>query len=120
MPVPPLLQEAETHPERHPDGEQCCPHPAGRKGIQAVGYLAEFIWDNTAGNPRNPNSPPKQVNWGEGSTDEMSGLIIGGVTVRPWEELGMWASVIGHYFEVEKRDNEGKKRHQLQRAPKRE
>ena len=28
-------------------------------------------YDNTAGNPRNPNSPPKVVRWGEATTDEM-------------------------------------------------
>jgi hypothetical protein len=28
-------------------------------------------YDNTAGNPRNPNSPPKTVRWGEATTDEM-------------------------------------------------
>lgn len=71
---------------------------------------AEFTWDNSADNPRNPNHPPKLIKWGEGSTDEMSGLIIGGVTVNPWDELGMWASVIGHYFEIEQKANEAKRR----------
>ena len=34
-------------------------------------------YDNTAGNPRNPNSPPKVVRWGEATTDEMCiGFII--------------------------------------------
>lgn len=34
-------------------------------------------YDNTAGNPRNPNSPPKKVRWGEATTDEMCiGFII--------------------------------------------
>jgi hypothetical protein len=28
-------------------------------------------YDNTASNPRNPNSPPKTVRWGEATTDEM-------------------------------------------------
>lgn len=71
---------------------------------------AEFTWDNTAANPRNPNSPPKLIKHGEGSTDEMSGLIIGGKTVRPWDELGMWAAVIGHYFVVEGKANEAKRK----------
>jgi len=70
---------------------------------------AEFTWDNTADNPRNPNNPPQLITWGEGSTDEMSGLIIGGVTVKPWDELGMWTSVIGHYFEIEGKANEAKR-----------
>jgi len=28
-------------------------------------------YDNSAGNPRNPNSPPREVGWGEATTDEM-------------------------------------------------
>jgi len=29
------------------------------------------VFDNSAGNPSNPNSPPKQVTWGDGTLDEM-------------------------------------------------
>ncbi|HEY1067532.1 MAG TPA: hypothetical protein VGE52_15525 [Pirellulales bacterium] len=76
---------------------------------------AEFSWDNTADNPRNPNSPPKLIKWGEGSADEMSGLIIGGVTVNPWDELGMWAAVIGHYFSVEANALEAKRLREAKR-----
>ena len=64
---------------------------------------AEWTWDNTASNPRNPNTPPKLVKWGEGSTDEMSGLIIGGLTVSPKEEGPMWIPVILHYLEIEQK-----------------
>jgi len=28
-------------------------------------------YDNSSGNPRNPNNPPKRVKWGEATTDEM-------------------------------------------------
>jgi hypothetical protein len=35
-------------------------------------------YDNSAGNPRNPNRPPKLVKWGEATTDEM---CIGFLTV---------------------------------------
>ena len=31
----------------------------------------EARYDNSADNPRNPNSPPKPVRWGEQTTDEM-------------------------------------------------
>jgi mono/diheme cytochrome c family protein len=31
----------------------------------------EAVYDNSAKNPRNPNSPPKVVTWGEQTTDEM-------------------------------------------------
>ncbi len=29
------------------------------------------VYDNSAKNPRNPNTPPKNVTWGEQTTDEM-------------------------------------------------
>ena len=37
----------------------------------------ELIYDNSANNPWNPNSPPIRVQWGEQSTDEMGSLILG-------------------------------------------
>jgi hypothetical protein len=62
--------------------------------------IAEFTWDNSKDNPRNPNSPPKRIKLGEGSLDEMSGLIIGG-QVKTWQDaLAHWGGVIGHYAEV--------------------
>ena len=65
---------------------------------------SEWLWDNTADNPRNPNHPPKRVTLGEGSTDEMTGLIIGGMTAHPGLDEGiMWLTVLGHYLEVEKK-----------------
>ena len=36
----------------------------------------ELVYDNTADNPRNPNFPPKRVQWGEQSTDEMGSVIL--------------------------------------------
>ncbi|MBI3694292.1 MAG: ascorbate-dependent monooxygenase [Acidobacteria bacterium] len=35
------------------------------------------VYDNSEANPRNPNSPPKAVRWGEQTTDEMCLAIIG-------------------------------------------
>jgi hypothetical protein len=43
----------------------------------------EFTYDNSAANPRNPNSPPKRVVFGPGSLDEMAGLHL---TVAPVKE----------------------------------
>ncbi|MBY0551782.1 MAG: redoxin family protein [Candidatus Obscuribacterales bacterium] len=43
---------------------------------------AEFVYDNTQGNPRNPNSPPKRVYWGEQTTDEMAILFFGAIAER--------------------------------------
>jgi hypothetical protein len=36
----------------------------------------EWIYDNSADNPRNPNNPPKRVTWGEGTNDEMAELHL--------------------------------------------
>ena len=71
---------------------------------------AEFLWDNSADHPRNPNSPPKRVRWGENSKDEMSGLILGGLPVNASDEGSHWLSVLGHYFDVEGKANAAKKK----------
>jgi len=58
----------------------------------------EFIYDNSDGNPRNPNQPPRRVRWGPGSADEMAGLHLQVVTVRAddAEELGqaLWGKMM--------------------------
>lgn len=36
----------------------------------------EIHWDNSAGNPRNPSSPPVRVTWGEESKDEMGSISL--------------------------------------------
>jgi hypothetical protein len=43
--------------------------------------VMEFTYDNSTGNPRNPNHPPRRVMWGPASTDEMAGLHIAVVPV---------------------------------------
>jgi tetratricopeptide (TPR) repeat protein len=35
-----------------------------------------FTYDNSVGNPHNPNSPPERVMWGARSVDEMADLVI--------------------------------------------
>ena len=57
-------------------------------------------WDNSADNPRNPFSPPKRIRLGEGSNDEMSGLILTGRANNWVEALSHWGAVIGHYVEI--------------------
>lgn len=59
---------------------------------------AEFLWDNSADNPRNPFTPPQRIVEGEQSTNEMGGLIIGGLPVKPEEEWIHWLAVGGHYL----------------------
>ena len=38
--------------------------------------LKEFSFDNSSGNPRNPNNPPERVVYGSNSDDEMADLIL--------------------------------------------
>jgi hypothetical protein len=58
----------------------------------------EFIYDNSAANPRNPSSPPRRVVWGPDSTDEMAGLHVQITPVRneDAEELGraLWGKLM--------------------------
>jgi len=60
--------------------------------------VMEFVYDNSAANPRNPNQPPKEVRYGPATTDEMAGLHITVTPVDPddAEELGqaLWGKMI--------------------------
>lgn len=47
----------------------------------------EYTYDNSAGNLRNPFYPPKEVKWGENSTDEMGSLILN-VLAHQQSDLG--------------------------------
>jgi hypothetical protein len=50
----------------------------------------EFTYDNSAANPRNPNHPPRRVEWGPESTDEMAGLHVQVIPRNEdLEELGL-------------------------------
>ncbi len=77
------------------------PLPAGTR------LEMEFTYDNSAANPRNPNSPPRRVTWGAGSTDEMAGLHVQVIPDREedLEELGraLWGKVMrmvgGKFYE---------------------
>jgi hypothetical protein len=44
-----------------------------------------ITYDNSAGNKRNPSSPPKPVRWGEESTDEMGSVSVAVVAANPRE-----------------------------------
>jgi hypothetical protein len=49
-----------------------------------AGTLIDMTWvfDNSEGNPANPNSPPKEVIWGHQTTDEMASLSLTVVPVN--------------------------------------
>ncbi|MBA4187752.1 MAG: ascorbate-dependent monooxygenase [Planctomycetaceae bacterium] len=61
----------------------------------------EWRFDNTNANPRNPNNPPKRVLNGEGSTDEMGGVWIGGEVATEGDMWSLLLANVGHYIEVE-------------------
>ena len=48
----------------------------------------QYVFDNSAGNPRNPHQPPQPVHWGQRSTDEMGDLWVQMLT-RGDHELGI-------------------------------
>ncbi len=58
----------------------------------------EFVYDNSAANPRNPNSPPRRVRLGPGTNDEMAGLHVQSIPVHMDElqELNqsLWGAVM--------------------------
>jgi hypothetical protein len=49
--------------------------------------FAEAFFDNSTGNPHNPNNPPKEVRWGEETTDEMF-LLVAAYTVESTGPVG--------------------------------
>jgi hypothetical protein len=68
--------------------------PAGTRLDVSIGY------DNTADNPRNPNSPPRRVRWGEQSTDEMGGMSLQVVAAREQDLSQLHVAYIQHLREV--------------------
>jgi hypothetical protein len=49
----------------------------------------EFVYDNSADNPHNPSSPPKEVLWGLQSTDEMASITLGLITATQEDRAEM-------------------------------
>jgi hypothetical protein len=45
-----------------------------------------WVFDNSAGNPSNPFSPPRRVRFGPSSTDEMCGLLLGVIPINLADE----------------------------------
>ncbi len=43
---------------------------------KGTAVVMEFTYDNSAANPRNPNTPPRRVVYGPESTDEMGNLFL--------------------------------------------
>lgn len=45
-----------------------------------------LVYDNSAGNPRNPSNPPQRVQWGEQSVDEMGSVTLQAIAVHKEDE----------------------------------
>jgi hypothetical protein len=77
-------------------------------------------YDNSTSNARNPNSPPKQVTWGEQTTDEMCIAFIGytidaehllkgaAVDDQPQVVKAMGKGIAGELITQYDKDNDGK------------
>jgi hypothetical protein len=57
----------------------------------------EYTYDNSDANLRNPSYPPKEVKWGEYSTDEMGSLILN-VVPHQQSDLGTLRAVVENYI----------------------
>ena len=58
----------------------------------------EYTYDNSDANLQNPSYPPKEVKWGEYSTDEMGSLILN-VVPHQASDLGTLRAVVNSYIE---------------------
>ena len=54
-----------------------------------------ITYDNSADNPQNPSSPPRRVQWGEESFDEMGNVRFQLVTVNKEDELVLQQAMAG-------------------------
>lgn len=61
---------------------------------------SEVTWDNSKANPRNPNSPPVQVTWGEGSNDEMGSVTLLLVPAQESDATQLRSSIRMHVGEA--------------------
>jgi hypothetical protein len=54
----------------------------------------EATFDNSAENPNNPNDPPRDVTWGEQTTDEMCIAFLQYATAHPEDRRTLFVSMI--------------------------
>ncbi len=77
-------------------------------------------YDNSAKNPRNPNTPPKDVKWGEATTDEMCiGFLavtkVGQDLTRPGEKDDLH-EIIERSYEEMRKQHEQRMRERAEKA----
>ncbi len=68
--------------------------PAGTEVVM------RFVFDNSAGNPRNPSRPPRRVRFGPRSTDEMAELMLQVLPVDPADRPALVRDVSRHVAHV--------------------
>ena len=78
-------------------------------------------FDNSTNNPLNPNSPPRDVHWGDFSTDEMA-ICYFQVTTNTWDDYVMLDEHATKYFatlfdEYQNQVNGRKKNSAITKAP---
>ena len=70
------------------------PLPKGTRIDVAITY------DNSADNPHNPSHPPKEVKWGEQSTDEMGSMTLLVTPARQSDYLTLMTALQGKRMEA--------------------
>jgi tetratricopeptide (TPR) repeat protein len=61
----------------------------------------EYVYDNSAGNPRNPHSPPRRVTYGQRTTNEMAELWFQVVAQTPADRAALISHMQAHVFREE-------------------
>ena len=64
-------------------------YPKARRSTSTITY------DNSADNPRNPSNPPRRVQWGEESFDEMGNVRFQLVTANKEDEAVLQQAMAG-------------------------
>ena len=70
-------------PDWNFDWQQLYTYPHPVRLPAGTDLRMEYLYDNSAANPRNPHQPPQRIHWGPSSTDEMAGLHISVAPVDP-------------------------------------
>ncbi len=60
---------------------------------------AELIWDNSANNPANPHSPPRRIQWGFQSTDEMGSVTVAMVAKDEADAGKLWKAIQSYKYD---------------------
>lgn len=76
---------------------------------------AELIWDNSADNPANPHSPPRGIQWGFQSTDEMGSVTVAMVAKDEADAPKLWKAIQSYkYDRLRKRSRKAARIEQMQ------